>query len=101
MAGTGYCHGERRRSQRRFSARSSRRTGFRLEKEIKNVVTVTAKTCHYWLEHMWAAASNVFSAGKTAPNMTSAKWREATQKARATCKAALTDLKRHQKEHGC
>jgi hypothetical protein len=25
---------------------------FRLEKEIKNVVTVTAKTSHYWLEHM-------------------------------------------------
>lgn len=25
---------------------------FRLEKEIKNVVTVAAKTSHYWLEHM-------------------------------------------------
>ena len=25
---------------------------FRLEKEIKNVITVIAKTCHYWLEHM-------------------------------------------------
>ena len=25
---------------------------FRLEKEIKNVITVTAKTCHYWLGHM-------------------------------------------------
>lgn len=25
---------------------------YRLEKEIKNVVTVTAKTCHYWLEHI-------------------------------------------------
>jgi sirohydrochlorin cobaltochelatase len=24
---------------------------FRLEKEIKNVVTVSAKTCHYWLGH--------------------------------------------------
>ena len=24
---------------------------FRLEKEIKNVVTVAAKTCHYWLGH--------------------------------------------------
>jgi sirohydrochlorin cobaltochelatase len=24
---------------------------FRLEKEIKNVVTVMAKTCHYWIEH--------------------------------------------------
>jgi sirohydrochlorin cobaltochelatase len=25
---------------------------FTLEKEIKNVITVTAKTCHYWLGHM-------------------------------------------------
>ena len=25
---------------------------FRLEKEIKNVITVIAKTCHYWLGHM-------------------------------------------------
>lgn len=26
--------------------------GYRLEKEIKNVVTVLAKTCHYWLGHL-------------------------------------------------
>jgi hypothetical protein len=26
---------------------------YRLEKEIKNVVTVIAKTCHYWTDHMW------------------------------------------------
>src|SRR5688500_15080684 len=25
---------------------------YRVEKEIKNVVTVMAKTCHYWQEHM-------------------------------------------------
>lgn len=25
---------------------------FRIDKEIKNVVTVVAKTCHYWLGHM-------------------------------------------------
>src|SRR5207249_1719270 len=25
---------------------------FRLEKEIKNVVTSLAKTCHYWTDHM-------------------------------------------------
>src|SRR6187402_1223866 len=25
---------------------------FRLDREIKNVVTVSAKTSHYWLEHM-------------------------------------------------
>lgn len=28
---------------------------FRLEKEIKNVVTVVAKTCHYWEGHMQAS----------------------------------------------
>ena len=26
--------------------------GFRLEKEIKNVITVMAKTCHYWIDHI-------------------------------------------------
>ena len=26
--------------------------GFRLEKEVKNVITVIAKTCHYWTGHM-------------------------------------------------
>lgn len=26
---------------------------YRLDKEIKNVVTVIAKTCHYWSGHMW------------------------------------------------
>jgi sirohydrochlorin cobaltochelatase len=25
---------------------------FRLEKEIRNVVTVASKTCHYWMDHM-------------------------------------------------
>jgi sirohydrochlorin cobaltochelatase len=29
--------------------------GYRVEKEIKNVITVIAKTCHYWLGHMWPA----------------------------------------------
>jgi hypothetical protein len=28
---------------------------YRLEKEIKNVITVIAKTCHYWTGHMWRA----------------------------------------------
>lgn len=26
--------------------------GFRLEKEVKNVITVVAKTCHYWIDHI-------------------------------------------------
>lgn len=29
--------------------------GFQIGKEIKNVVTVIAKTCHYWLDHMWTS----------------------------------------------
>ena len=28
---------------------------FRLQREIKNVVTAIAKTCHYWHDHMWPA----------------------------------------------
>jgi len=28
--------------------------GFRLDREIKNVVTVVAKTSHYWAEHLCA-----------------------------------------------
>ncbi|MGE0451828.1 MAG: hypothetical protein AB7Q29_19805 [Vicinamibacterales bacterium] len=28
---------------------------YRIEKEIKNVITVVAKTCHYWTGHMWPA----------------------------------------------
>jgi len=28
---------------------------YRIEKEIKNVITALAKTCHYWLEHMWSS----------------------------------------------
>jgi sirohydrochlorin cobaltochelatase len=28
---------------------------YRVEKEIKNVITSTAKTCHYWVEHTWPA----------------------------------------------
>ena len=29
--------------------------GYRVEKEIKNVITAMAKTCHYWTQHMPAA----------------------------------------------
>lgn len=28
---------------------------YRLEKEIKNVITSIAKTSHYWIDHMWSA----------------------------------------------
>jgi hypothetical protein len=32
---------------------------FRLEKEVKNVITVIAKTCHYWTGHMPRVQQNV------------------------------------------
>ncbi len=35
---------------------------FRLEKEIKNVVTVMAKTCHYWEGHITPAQQNAIGA---------------------------------------
>jgi len=35
---------------------------YRLDKEIKNVVTVMAKTCHYWLEHMALAQQREITA---------------------------------------
>ena len=47
------------------------------------------------------AVTKVFDAGKVVPNMTSSKWREATLKARLACKAALANLLKHRKEHGC
>ena len=35
---------------------------YRLEKEIKNVVTVIAKTCHYWTGHMWLPQQRTIAA---------------------------------------
>jgi hypothetical protein len=35
---------------------------FRLEKEIKNVITVIAKTCHYWMGHMKRAQRDAIAA---------------------------------------
>jgi hypothetical protein len=47
------------------------------------------------------ATAKVFGAGKAVAQMTSSEWREATKAAREVCKAALANLKRHRKEHGC
>jgi hypothetical protein len=47
------------------------------------------------------ACIRVADAGKAIPDMKSAEWREATKAARAACKATLTNLSRHRKEHGC
>jgi sirohydrochlorin cobaltochelatase len=35
--------------------------GYRIEKEIKNVITVIAKTCHYWFGHMRQAQQRAIS----------------------------------------
>jgi hypothetical protein len=35
---------------------------FRLEKEIRNVITAVAKTCHYWMDHMPADQKNAVEA---------------------------------------
>ena len=56
MAAAGDRHGERlgsRATARRSTFPPAPR--YRVEKEIKNVVTVIAKTCHYWTGHMWRA----------------------------------------------
>ena len=34
---------------------------YRMEKEIKNVVTAVAKTCHYWKGHMWPGQQRAIS----------------------------------------
>jgi hypothetical protein len=45
---------------------------FRIEKEIKNVITALAKTCHYWTGHMSAAqyataAATLYTSGLLGP----------------------------------
>jgi hypothetical protein len=36
--------------------------GFRVEKEIKNVITSIAKTSHYWQDHVWTSQQKVIEA---------------------------------------
>ena len=36
--------------------------GFRVEKEIKNVITSVAKTAHYWQGHVWTSQQKVIEA---------------------------------------
>ena len=35
--------------------------GYRIEKEVKNVITAIAKTCHYWAGHLWSAQQRVIA----------------------------------------
>jgi hypothetical protein len=74
---------------------------FRLEKEIKNVITVIAKTCHYWLEHMprtqqRAIASLLLRLAKDAPLVEplAAPREPETAEARAWKDALATSLHR-------
>ena len=34
---------------------------YRIEKEVKNVITVIAKTCHYWGGHLWSGEQQMIS----------------------------------------
>jgi hypothetical protein len=47
------------------------------------------------------AVAKIRGSGETVRDMKSAKWREATKETRGASKAALAELKRHRKEHGC
>jgi hypothetical protein len=47
------------------------------------------------------AVAKIQESGSAVLDITSAKWKEATSQTRATSKAALAELKRHEEEHGC
>ena len=47
------------------------------------------------------AAAKIAQSGSDVPDMTSARWKQATSAARAASKAALDALHRHRREHGC
>jgi hypothetical protein len=47
------------------------------------------------------AALKIQEAGSGVPDMTSAKWKEATSATRQASKAALQRLNEHRKEHVC
>ena len=73
MAAAGHRHRKCRRARRRPRPDLPPSPHFRLVKEIKNVVTVIAKGCHYWQDHMlWTqqlAIGRLFNelAGRVAP----------------------------------
>lgn len=68
--------------------------GFRLEKEIKNVVTVIAKTCHYWAGHMpglqRAAIGRMFAAIEAEAPLVRPAWPPAPERPPAEVRAAGT-----------
>ena len=52
VAAARHRHGERRRPAAGRDARPARRAAVPPRKEIQNVITVVAKTCHYWVGHV-------------------------------------------------
>lgn len=71
---------------------------YRVEKEIKNVITSTAKTCHYWVEHTWPAQARAIGAlfdtmAETLPLVEPGAGGEAERMALGARIGALTGLK--------
>ena len=73
---------------------------FRLEKEIKNVITVIAKTSHYWLEHMplgqQRAIAALFSDLHRSSPLIQPAWPESTDEIGA-CERTAAILAQHVK----
>jgi sirohydrochlorin cobaltochelatase len=72
---------------------SARSPHFRLEKEIKNVVTVIAKTCHYWIGHLphaqQLAIADMCDSPLLEPALSSDDWPDDTLKTISTTMAAI------------
>jgi hypothetical protein len=71
---------------------------FRLEKEIKNVITVIAKTSHYWLEHMplgqQRAIADLFARLERLSPLVSPAWPE-TEAEHAACARTAGAIAQH------
>lgn len=68
---------------------------FRLDKEIKNVVTVVAKTCHYWMGHIpreqKIAIGELFEALERESPLVAPDWTDAAQAWRGMACASVPD----------
>ena len=80
--------GERRRAAE-GEPRSAGRPALRLEKEIKNVVTVIAKTCHYWMGHVAARSSARSAPVRGWPRWTDRCWNRIVRTSRPDVPATL------------
>jgi sirohydrochlorin cobaltochelatase len=65
---------------------------FRLEKEIKNVITALAKTCHYWSEHMFRSQKESVAPELAAAELLESATREEIEAEPDRHQAVLRDL---------